>query len=34
VQYLITDATPDPEVVDALKPLSIELLIAGADARP
>jgi DeoR/GlpR family transcriptional regulator of sugar metabolism len=29
VNYLITDATPDPEIIEALKPLSIKLLIAG-----
>jgi DeoR family transcriptional regulator, glycerol-3-phosphate regulon repressor len=28
VQYLITDATPNQEIIGALKPLSIELLIA------
>src|SRR4029453_18976648 len=28
VQFLITDATPKQEIIDALKPLSIELLIA------
>jgi DeoR family glycerol-3-phosphate regulon repressor len=33
VQYLITDATPDPEIVEALKLLSIELLVAGADGQ-
>jgi len=33
VNYLITDATPDPEIVDGLKPLPIELLIAGENGR-
>jgi DeoR/GlpR family transcriptional regulator of sugar metabolism len=28
VDYLITDAVPDPAIVDALKPLEIELLVA------
>jgi DeoR family transcriptional regulator, glycerol-3-phosphate regulon repressor len=28
VQYLITDATPDEEIIEALKTLSIELLLA------
>jgi DeoR/GlpR family transcriptional regulator of sugar metabolism len=32
VTYLITDATPDAEIVEAIKPLSIELLIADAAA--
>jgi DeoR family transcriptional regulator, glycerol-3-phosphate regulon repressor len=31
VNYLITDAMPAPEIVDALKPLSIELLIADGE---
>jgi DeoR/GlpR family transcriptional regulator of sugar metabolism len=29
VHYLITDAMPDPEIIEALKPLSIELLLAS-----
>src|SRR5262245_28104467 len=32
VTYLITDALPDREIVDALKPLKIELLVADGDA--
>jgi DeoR/GlpR family transcriptional regulator of sugar metabolism len=33
VNYLITDAMPDREVIEALKSLSIELLIAGDDPK-
>lgn len=29
VNYLITDAAPEPEIADALKPLEIELLVAN-----
>jgi DeoR/GlpR family transcriptional regulator of sugar metabolism len=29
VQYLITDAMPDPDIIEALKSLSIELLLAS-----